>query len=1219
MIDQDAAVDIRALQASVGPDQIALLIWDADSQEVARQVGEFIAKRKLEIVGVSPVVVYAIARANHDRMPPSVQQGMDQFESKLVEIVTGKTPQEVQEAQDARLAQAEYANRLALNDEKTRLAQEVYGTGAHTTYDGYVLDPRGSFYLSEFGTFVQITDQLTRALVLPEDALTPNDLSNFQEGYRLHSVATGEVPMGILRARLEELQARGELYRLSDTPHDPQTIITPELFDQILVRETREMIAVWGGDPQALRPGVALPMPGKYYPANEQVHYAQRVITHNRSAGVTDEVEQLLYAVSVVEFLTRVQEQFPGLAAEEMAQLAIILKEHPSVQLANLHDVEHVRGVIQQYLPSVNHGPAAGGEAYHNTINALMTDPTMQYLMRDTAGYMIVSRLIQDLLEGGATDSSTIAATIKDTYTAQYASQIRSASARPHEEGVQYLVDILKIDPQVAAALLDRATSSADLNSLAREAMQSQVDRYTQTKGSIHKSENMGPAGGGAEDEVARILQQMTDPVVAMFIQTNPVAAREIVQQYSFEPTSAIQNKLYEAYINRIEVGIMTAGSEEEILAFLRTQTTIRESTLQAYRTALLSAQNNPDVIARTIAISMPAYDAVADVVYINRDLMARLNPEILLENELTGNLSPLEVLRTTYLATSDHITIIALNAMDGEPIPPDVQKTYDMLLEILGPTSLNNFIQLYGPQIEGSNVPSYSDLIAIAGDKYRAQLAAHLEAPITSNYTPEQAFEKMKQEILDPVAQMYMSTHPDAARQLIYIALVEQQLDTQTIANSLVTESSLTLRREAQAADTHEEQLAAIQRQSAHDVTAYETELLLALAKGQYTSVLELLAIDVAEYSSIRQEVEAHEGALRRIDIATYDQMAAESYNSSEAIRRTYDVIESRIKEGADNYLDANTLGDDPTIIATYRNLAALAGEANINAWLEGQREMSNANFEDRAEVMMLINQAYEAFLLTRDWQNPRSTPLTPTEPDAPENLNRVDDAGAGSESAGEGNGVEVQAGDTLTQPLVEPDRRGDNAVEVPPSGYTNPSDYNPQGTPITPEGQDAMSEPMVTPDMSDAMAMSDGPIVAATAQPGATLPDGSASLGDAVRESQGETANQPPLTMDQVMKIIAEDGPAIEAYIQSERGKFGPDTLAQQLQLHEYIQANPDEVHRIIAKYMPSESTDTYWVWEEIDPATRDAIVKALLVTAAAAAAAGAAVGNTLSGGGA
>jgi hypothetical protein len=74
---------------------------------------------------------------------------MDQFESKLIEIATGKTPQEVQEAQDARLAQAEYANRLALNDEKTRIAQEVYGIGAHTTYDGYVLDPRGSFYLSE--------------------------------------------------------------------------------------------------------------------------------------------------------------------------------------------------------------------------------------------------------------------------------------------------------------------------------------------------------------------------------------------------------------------------------------------------------------------------------------------------------------------------------------------------------------------------------------------------------------------------------------------------------------------------------------------------------------------------------------------------------------------------------------------------------------------------------------------------------------------------------------------------------------------------------------------------------------------------------------------------------------------------------------------------------------------------------------------------------------
>jgi hypothetical protein len=124
--------------------------------------------------------------------------------------------------------------------------------------------------------------------------------------------------------------------------------------------------------------------------------------------------------------------------------------------------------------------------------------------------------------------------------------------------------------------------------------------------------------------------------------------------------------------------------------------------TIQRINTSSLSNRfaqrtNNPDVIARTIAISMPAYDAVADVVYINRDLMARLNPEILLENELTGNLSPLEVLRTTYLATSDHITIIALNAMDGEPIPPDVQKTYDMLLEILGPTSLNNFIQ-YGP-----------------------------------------------------------------------------------------------------------------------------------------------------------------------------------------------------------------------------------------------------------------------------------------------------------------------------------------------------------------------------------------------------------------------------------------------------------------------------------------------------------------------------------------
>jgi hypothetical protein len=63
------------------------------------------------------------------------------------------------------------------------------------------------------------------------------------------------------------------------------------------------------------------------------------------------------------------------------------------------------------------------------------------------------------------------------------------------------------------------------------------------------------------------------------------------------------------------------------------------------------------------------------------------------------------------------------------------------------------------------------------------------------------------------------------------------------------------------------------------------------------------------------------------------------------EAIRRNIDVIESRIIEGADSY-HANTLEmTQPS--RPYRNLAALAGEANINAWLEGQREMSNANLE--------------------------------------------------------------------------------------------------------------------------------------------------------------------------------------------------------------------------------------------------------------------------------
>jgi hypothetical protein len=61
----------------------------------------------------------------------------------------------------------------------------------------------------------------------------------------------------------------------------------------------------------------------------------------------------------------------------------------------------------------------------------------------------------------------------------------------------------------------------------------------------------------------------------------------------------------------------------------------------------------------------------------------------------------------------------------------------------------------------------------------------------------------------------MYMSTHPDAARRIdIYCSA-----DTQTIANSPLR-SSLALRREAQAADTHEEQLAI--RQSVHDA-AYE------------------------------------------------------------------------------------------------------------------------------------------------------------------------------------------------------------------------------------------------------------------------------------------------------------------------------------------------------------------------------------------------------------
>jgi hypothetical protein len=55
----------------------------------------------------------------------------------------------------------------------------------------------------------------------------------------------------------------------------------------------------------------------------------------------------------------------------------------------------------------------------------------------------------------------------------------------------------------------------------------------------------------------------------------------------------------------------------------------------------------------------------------------------------------------------------------------------------------------------------------------------------------------------------------------------------------------------------------------------------------------------------------------------------------------------------------------------------------------------------------------------------------------------------------------------------------------------------------------------------------------------------------------------NQPPLPWIKSAKIIAEDGQLKRTSLQS--AEFGPD--AQQLQLHEYIQANPDEVHRIIA----------------------------------------------------
>ncbi len=769
---------------------------------------------------------------------------------------------------------------------------------------------------------------------------------------------------------------------------------------------------------------------------------------------------------------------------------------------------------------------------------------------------------------------------------------------------------------------------------------------YTKNSGGM-MSENMGP-GGGPElppnNRYEQIVAQMTDTAALTATRVMPQAAQEfILAQEPSLTVDELERLLIEQYTAAIMQEVATrhaAGqTREQLLAYLATMTTADIAPFETFLANNLQmiplSQQAADDLAHVLGDSLPEYERVRSTAYGSRDILARLAPEVFIENDLSGELSEAELLRISFMIVRDELAEYVDATQSAEPISEDAQRIYSMLAEMIGQDALNALIQTAGTP--GTNDHAASILTHAHNRSGGQQAPAPETSPATR--TAEQISNTLRQ-VTDPVALTLISINPELARQTIaalppeagmaQINLAMQQAYAQQFSRGIV---DLVLNQ----ADDDAWLMFYADQTTADNVDAFARELLdrttTATEQEYYMQVMYYLTVVVPQYQEQYQDdVEDNAEVLLRFYPGLYQEHINQGYNTDEALRLQFEAVASGILSGIEE-----SYGTNPNLVVTEYDREAMDWAQDVlgyDAWNKWILQHSiDTGVPDAATMSPLVLELLRQSLIVNRDVNIGDT-LGHSEADTgryipeddPNSMNRTDDAGAGSGMAGEGNGVDVQAGDTMTTPIAEADKRGDNAIDTPPSSWTNPSDYNPDGTPITPPGAEAMGEPMVTPDMAGSVASENQGMTAeqVAAMAIADAPNmGTGTVGETAGAvgggGGGQKPKEAPLTNEEIYRILEEEAVAIEAHIRAHNDKFGPDPMAQMADLNNYITEHPEEIRRIMErewkKMHPEEEWDTRWVWEDIDPAVKDAVVMTLLVTAAAAAA----VGNTLSGSGA